>query len=321
MTAADIKTVARRLLGEPNRALSTKTELRYGRKGSLAVDLNKNTWFDHEAGVGGGVLDLIVRENGGSYREAGEWLRDEMGLVNDAQSVRQRTGPEAKTPIARQIWSETIPLQNTMGAYHLTCRGITIIDFSDVRFHPNCFHEWERKTYPAIVAAVRDRHDEIVAVQRIYLENDGRDRAKIEKQKLCKGPVRGNAIRLTPVARILQLCESVEDGLALLQITGRPTWAVPGAGFMVSFEPPPTVLELVPSPDNDKAGHDVIEKAAPLLTGRRVRVRCLLPPANADWCDVLPLFEERAGIRQFDGAEDRAIAELAAFKEALSHGG
>jgi hypothetical protein len=104
-------------------------------------------------------------------------------------------------------------------------------------------------------------------------------------------------------------------------MTGRPTWAVPGAGFMVSFEPPPTVLELVPSPDNDKAGHDVIEKAAPLLTGRRVRVRCLLPPANADWCDVLPLFEERAGIRQFDGAEDRAIADLAAFKEALNHGG
>ena len=83
MTAGDlsIEPVARRLLGDPNRALSTKTRLRYGRKGSLAVDLAKDTWFDHEAGEGGGVLDLICRENGGSHRESRNWLRDEIGLV------------------------------------------------------------------------------------------------------------------------------------------------------------------------------------------------------------------------------------------------
>ena len=57
MTAGDlsIEPVARRLLGDPNRALSTKAELRYGQKGSLAVDLAKDTWFDHEAGEGGGA--------------------------------------------------------------------------------------------------------------------------------------------------------------------------------------------------------------------------------------------------------------------------
>ncbi len=78
MTAAEIEPVARRLLSGPNRALSTKTELRYGRKGSLAVDLKKNTWYDHETGEGGGVLDLVCRKNGGSRGEARDWLDDEI---------------------------------------------------------------------------------------------------------------------------------------------------------------------------------------------------------------------------------------------------
>ncbi len=52
--------VARDLLGEPNEGLSSKEELRFGTQGSTSVDLPKGTWFDHEAGQGGGVLDLVM---------------------------------------------------------------------------------------------------------------------------------------------------------------------------------------------------------------------------------------------------------------------
>ena len=52
MTAAIIEVVARRLLGKPNAALSTKTELRYGAKGSLSIDLRKSVWNDFEEGEG-----------------------------------------------------------------------------------------------------------------------------------------------------------------------------------------------------------------------------------------------------------------------------
>ena len=54
--------LAQLLLGEPNRAMSSAVELRYGAHGSLSVDLAKGTWFDHEANEGGGVLDLVTRE-------------------------------------------------------------------------------------------------------------------------------------------------------------------------------------------------------------------------------------------------------------------
>jgi hypothetical protein len=78
-----IEPVARLLLGEPNRAASSKTELRYGARGSLAVDLKKGTWFDHETGIGGGTLDLITRETGiADPKERGNWM-DEHGFKVD----------------------------------------------------------------------------------------------------------------------------------------------------------------------------------------------------------------------------------------------
>jgi len=58
-----IKIVAQALLGEPNKRLSSSSELRWGNHGSLSVDLAKGTWFDHEADEGGGVIDLIKRDN------------------------------------------------------------------------------------------------------------------------------------------------------------------------------------------------------------------------------------------------------------------
>jgi hypothetical protein len=74
-----IESVANKLLGEPNPDLSTKDVLRWGNKGSLAIDLKKGTWFDHEHEQGGGVLALIKREREG---DPFEWLRAE-GLIPD----------------------------------------------------------------------------------------------------------------------------------------------------------------------------------------------------------------------------------------------
>jgi RecA-family ATPase len=84
--------IARRLLGEPNTRLSTKRELRWGAKGSMSVDLDKGTWFDHEAKLGGGGLDLIKRERRCGTADAFAWMEAE-GLKepradNDCAPVR-----------------------------------------------------------------------------------------------------------------------------------------------------------------------------------------------------------------------------------------
>ena len=62
--------VALHLLGEANAKLSGPKDLRFGKYGSLAVDLEKGTYFDHEQKEGGGVIDLVCRERGLANREA-----------------------------------------------------------------------------------------------------------------------------------------------------------------------------------------------------------------------------------------------------------
>jgi len=74
--AALIEPVARALLGEPNKSLSSKTELRYGSRGSLSINLEKGTWFDHESQEGGGLFDLVAREANIEPRESVRWLSE-----------------------------------------------------------------------------------------------------------------------------------------------------------------------------------------------------------------------------------------------------
>ena len=62
---ARIEDVAELLLGPPNGALSTRAQLRFGRQGSLAVELagdKRGQWYDHENKIGGGALDLVRRQ-------------------------------------------------------------------------------------------------------------------------------------------------------------------------------------------------------------------------------------------------------------------
>lgn len=68
--------VAMALFGEPNKRLSKPNDLRYGNNGSLAIDPEKGTYFDHETNQGGGVLDLIKRETGKDGRGAYDWIKE-----------------------------------------------------------------------------------------------------------------------------------------------------------------------------------------------------------------------------------------------------
>ncbi|TZG25888.1 AAA family ATPase [Sphingomonas montanisoli] len=67
------------LLDKPNKALSTATQLRFGNKGSLSVDLDQGRFYDHELKTGGGMLDLIQREQGCDAGGALAWM-EEQGL-------------------------------------------------------------------------------------------------------------------------------------------------------------------------------------------------------------------------------------------------
>ena len=91
--AALLEPVARELLGDPVRRPASG-EWRYRRKGSLAVHVagpRRGTWRDHEADVGGGVLELLAHVEGLNRAEALEWLRHR-GLL-DGPRTGQGRGP------------------------------------------------------------------------------------------------------------------------------------------------------------------------------------------------------------------------------------
>ena len=85
--------MARALLGEPNRALSTRAQLRFGTHGSLAIEIagdKRGEWYDHENKVGGGAIDLVRRHTGVSNGEAAEWLVSELGIPIEAKRQPQQ---------------------------------------------------------------------------------------------------------------------------------------------------------------------------------------------------------------------------------------
>lgn len=70
----------RDLLGPPSR--KGGRQWRWNKHGSLSAAIagpKVGTWFDHEAGCGGGPLELIARQHGGSWREAADWGRRWLG--------------------------------------------------------------------------------------------------------------------------------------------------------------------------------------------------------------------------------------------------
>jgi len=94
-----IEPVARALLEEPNKAMSRAGELRFGTHGSLAVDLEKDGWYDHEEGVGGGVLELIARQTGLTKRaEQLAWL-EEHGLKEPKEAPKKARAPRQASRI------------------------------------------------------------------------------------------------------------------------------------------------------------------------------------------------------------------------------
>ena len=194
---------------------------------------------------------------------------------------------------ALAIWNESQPAENTLVETYLRSRCITIPPPTSIRYHPNLKHSPTGLQLPAMVAGVQGPDGKVVAIHRSYLDHTGR-KAKVTSPKMALGPITGGAVRLAYAGETLALTEGIEDGLALLQMTGRPTWAALGTSGFLNFNPPDGVQDIVLAPDADPAGDAAVAKAAARFADMGLKVLHLRPPEARDWCDVLADFEERA---------------------------
>ena len=308
--AALMLDVARALLGKPTS--STRTELRYGRRGSLSVRLDTGAWFDHEGAAGGGVLDLVKRETGAlDNREAIAWLRD-AGLL-DGEPARQarpgaqppRRAPErdsepvsgpddadARRKAARRVWKATKPLLGTVADTYLQARGVGhVAGVPAIRFHPALRHRKHPPgmLFPTLVAGVQDVDGRFVGIQRTYLAADGAGKANVKPVKASLGTPAGGAVRLAEPkhGRPLLVGEGIESTAAAMALFDLPGWAALGTSGLRAIELPEHVRDVVIAADRDANGAGQLAAAdlAERLEskGRRVEIRAPCAGDFADW--------------------------------------
>jgi len=209
------------LLGEPTRR--TSKELRYGRKGSLSVDLRKRVWKDHESDEGGGALQLIQRELNLSKADAIAWSQNFLGDSGNLPALPRRERPTKKAEekkerprdeLARYLWSIAKPIPGTPAETYLRNRGLDVSALpASLRYLP------PHKDFPgSLIGAVTDEAGTIHALQRICITPEGAPALDEYGGKLRPqlGPVSKGVVRF-PGDGDLVVVEGIPTGLALNQ--------------------------------------------------------------------------------------------------------
>ena len=101
-----VRAVATSLVGEPTR--KTATEWRFRRRGSLAVNVageHAGQWYDFEAGIGGGGVDLVTHLMGCDRAAALTWLRDQRLLLDTPGRAPSPHPAVPPKPVAERVHS------------------------------------------------------------------------------------------------------------------------------------------------------------------------------------------------------------------------
>jgi putative DNA primase/helicase len=310
--AALIEPVARRVWGEPT--ITGEQELRWGTKGSCSIDLSKGTWFDHEAGRGGGTLDLIQQVTGCSNnKEAMRWLRDNhLITASRPRSEREaREAREAEQEAKAESWNTAIELLLTAARAdeapidYLRSRGIERCPRNIYLLSAKNCARIIGVRYPHMVVPIYRRdergEDRLQGVQVTTLSADAKQKnATVHVARHTYGEAKGGYAvfgqphRSKPTA----IAEGVETGLSVRQITGLPVVVTFGTSGMRSV-PLPVGSEIIICADNDRRGGG--QRAADTTgeravnKGRQVRIALPTDPdpdpdkdeAKRDWNDEL----------------------------------
>jgi putative DNA primase/helicase len=276
-----IDDLARILFGEPNRAHSSKRELRFGSKGALCVWIagpKRGGWADFSGDAKGTPLGLICYARQCDVRAAEAWARAWLGWPaatgDDRRAAAVATSRPEPPPvvdagaddaaeadrraeIAQRFWHDSGPLAGTVGeSYLVDQRGIPV----PLRGWPARarFHRGTR----SLILAATDAAGTVRAVQMVRLTPSARaaKRSDGSKIKLSRGALAGVAVRLPgPADGPLLLAEGPETGLSVWRATWHETWIA--LGSMTRIVPPASRVVVVCA-DDDLLNHPDPRKVA-----------------------------------------------------------
>ena len=208
-------------------------------------------------------------------------------LEREARDAAER---ERMRQAALKVWRAAKPVEHTIAETYLRkCRGLQGPFPPTLRFHGATLCTSVNLYLPALVCLVTNGEKQFVGVQRIFLKQDGSDKAPLSSPKLSLGPIGGGAIRLAPASESLAVCEGVEDGLSVQQSTDVPTWAAPGTQFVAGLVLPPLPMarDVVIWPDGDDPGRAAAKALAERAESEGRTARVVEMPDGEDANSIL----------------------------------
>lgn len=273
--------VARDLLGEPNKQLSSREELRFGKHGSVSVDLKTGQFYDHEQKEGGGVLWFIERMTGQPVAggKAVEWMRSNgFDVEDDRPAPPPRAGNGPRLDPAGNWLPQRVPDHGRL------TKTYDYKDASGRLAYQVCRYEWTVDT------SVNPKGHEKTFVQRVP-----------DAKKPGGWTYSTKGITWLPY-RLPELLEDIAAGYPVFIVEGEKKvdmlreQGVPatcnhgGAGkFPEDLVQHFAGADLILLADNDDAGREHMDLVARRLEGTARRIRALdlpnLPPKGGvdDW--------------------------------------
>jgi hypothetical protein len=289
-------------MGDPNPALSTKRQLRYGRRGSIAVEIagpKRGLWVDHSNGEGGDILDLIRRETGADFSRA---VKIATELIGGGTVERMRTAAPVETEdeqekrdrdrrFIAQTLAGSVPIEGTPATAYLRWRGCAMPVCPDVlAFHPKVRHPSGIDT-PVMVARLTDARDagRLTGLHMIAMTPTGEGRSDLAPRKWTRGTKQGSVVRLWPDEDVdigLGIAEGIETALSVAADGWCPVWSTLDAGNMAAL-PVLNPLTLTVFADADEAGMKAADTLVTRWTEAGLGARVVRPAEDgADWAGV-----------------------------------
>ncbi len=321
--------IAMGLFGQPNQHMSKKTELRFGNKGSLSIDINseKGYWRDYETGESGNIFTLIQREKSLNFKESIAYLADILNvgldspLISSPKVSRQK---ESSVDKAKEIASllnslselemKSQPLNGTLAETYLRQeRGIKGELSPDLRYLPRGTTfmyraEWKTITYPCLAAFGHNHEGRLSSVQMTRLNDQGKRALNSEGDKLNKlqyGLAGGSFVLLQEGQNSdrVFIAEGVETALSIKEanVIGKIVASM-GIHNISNYQGPEKEIILCADNDDHKASSktfETIEKAQAQFTAQEKSVSIIKPSQSGDdFNDVLKK-EGKKGVQEY----------------------
>lgn len=298
----DLKSTILRLLPIGRREFSDWVTLNPTRNdnnlGSFRVNLTSGKWIDHATGdKGGDIISLVAYINGISQYEAAQYLSD--NSTCSKKSNLSINPPKAAKPVKvnvseyiNKLWNEGLDAKNSVVETYLNNRGLLLEHIPEaIRYHPNLYHKPSNKHFPAMLSAVTKYGiDNLIALHRTYLKDDGAGKADISPNKMMLGKVKSGAVVITTAdSSTLLIAEGIETALSVYRATGFSTWASLSAWGMVSLQVPPIDItqKIIIVADADVTGITSANKLATKLLDEGYKVSIAMPSQGTDFNNLL----------------------------------